>query len=200
MSNTAAEMMDAIFDVAGDTLPPGYPFALWQALVCHAPVLASEQSVGVIPLRTTVSDEGMLLPKRAKLTLRLPAALTTQVATLSGLHLEIEGNALRLGNLKFRPIQAYPTLHAHLVNTDEDEVSFINSVSAQLAELNINAKLICGMRNQLASATRTISGFSLVIHDLKPDASLRLQYNGLGADRNFGCGIFVPHKAITDLD
>lgn len=200
MTDTAAEMMDAVFDVSGDTLPASYAFALWDALTRHAPMLLNEQSVGVIPLRTTISEAGMLLPKRAKLTLRLPAALTAEISSLSGSRLDIEGGALQLGSLKLRPIQAYPTLHAHLVNTNDDEMDFLNGVSTRLAELNISAKLICGMRNRMACATRTISGFSLVIHDLKPDASLRLQYTGLGADRQYGCGIFIPYKAITDLD
>ncbi len=200
MTDLQADMIDAIFDIAGDTLPSSYPFALWESLANHAPVLNSDQSIGVIPLRTTASEAGMLLAKRAKLTLRLPQALAAHAASLSGLQLEIEGCALQLGSLKLRAIQAYPTLHAHLVKTDDDEVSFLKEVSARLAELNINAKLICGMHNQLTSTERTISGFSLVIHDLKPDASLRLQYTGLGADRNLGCGIFVPYKAITDLD
>jgi len=39
-----------------------------------------------------------------------------------------------------------------------------------------------------------------VIHDLKPEASLRLQYTGLGSDRRYGCGVFVPYKVITGLD
>lgn len=200
MTNPLAEMIDAVFDLKGDTLPSGYPFALWDSLVSHAPVLKNDHSVGVIPLRTTMSEAGMLLPKRAKLTLRLPTELSSQASTLSGLQLEIGNSSLHLGSLKFRAIQAYPTLHAHLVNTDEDEISFLNGVSARLGELGIDAKMICGMRNHMISTDRKISGFSLVIHELKPDASLRLQYLGLGADRQYGCGIFIPYKVISDLD
>lgn len=193
-------MLDVVFDVSGDTLPPNYPFALWHSLLSHAPFLSSDPAVGVIPLRTTFSAEGMLLPKRSKLVLRLPGTLAAQASALSGVRLEIATGALQLGNFKLRPIQAYPTLHASLVNSDADEVSFLAEVSARLAELNIAAKLICGMRTHLTSAAHSISGFSLVIHDLKPDASLHLQYTGLASQRNFGCGIFLPHKTITDLD
>jgi len=79
-------------------------------------------------------------------------------------------------------------------------VQFLAEVSARLSELQITAKLICGMRNTMRSPDHLIQGFSLVIHDLKPDASLRLQYAGLGAERRYGCGIFIPYKTITDLD
>jgi CRISPR-associated protein Cas6 len=195
-----AEMIDAVFDVSGDTISTSYPLDLWESLVRCMPNLEIDQSIGVIPLRTTASEAGMLLPKRAKLTLRLPTELSTQVATLSGLSLDIGNSSLQLGSFKLRAIQPYPTLHAHLVNTEEDEVSFVKEVHERLDRLGIiNAKLICGLRNRLAFSTFTISGFSLVIHDLKPEDSLRLQYIGLGADRRYGCGIFVPYKVISDL-
>jgi CRISPR-associated protein Cas6 len=192
-------MIDVLFDVSGDTIPSSYPFSLWESLVKHAPVLGSDQSVGVMALRTSVSDAGMLIPKRAKLTLRLPVALSTQVSSLSGLDIDIEGRKIQLGGHKLRPILAFPTLHSHLVNTDEDELDFLEEVSTRLAEFGINGKLICGLRNQLASTEQKITGFSLVVHDLKPEASIRLQYTGLGAARRYGCGIFVPYKVITDL-
>ena len=100
-------MIDAVFDVSGDTLPSSYPFALWESLVRLAPMFENDQTIGVIPLRTTASEAGMLIPKRAKLTLRLPAALSTQASSLSGLNLAIEKSTLLLGNLKLRPIQAF---------------------------------------------------------------------------------------------
>jgi CRISPR-associated protein Cas6 len=201
MTQVAAEMIDAVYDVSGGTLPVDYAFPLWEALLQHAPALGTDEMVGVIPLRTSVSDEGMLLPKRAKLTVRLPAALAEHSSSLSGRQLDMNGRTLQLGAGKLRPIQAFTTLHAHLVaSSDENEERFLEGVLARLAELNIAGKLICGLHNVMTAPDRTIHGYSLVIHDLKPEASLRLQYIGLGADRRFGCGIFVPYKTISDLD
>ena len=200
MADVMPEMIDAVFDVSGDMLPASYPYPLWKALASYVPALLEDETVGVIPLRTAASEAGMLLPKRAKLVLRLPTALAVYVDALSGQQLDIESGTLQLGTGKLRQIQPYSTLHAHLVITDKDEVPFLDNVTMRLAELGIAGKLICGMRNRLSSPDRMIHGYSLVIHDLKPDASLRLQYTGLGADRRFGCGIFVPYKVITDLD
>ena len=59
--------------------------------------------------------------------------------------------------------------------------------------------MICGKRLSVSGSQRSIDGYSLVLHDLKPEASLHLQYAGLGEDRQFGCGIFVPYKVITGL-
>lgn len=194
------EMTDAVFDVSGDIIPPIYQFALWDALVHHVPVLAEDPLTGVVPLRTSASAAGMLLAKRSKLVLRLTQSLADNFNQLAGKRLEITGCTLQLGPGKLRKIQAYPTLHAHLVASDKDEVAFLQDVKARLSELGIEGKLLCGMRNTLAAADRTIHGYSLVIHDLKPDDSLRLQYAGLGAYRRYGCGIFIPYKVITDLE
>lgn len=193
-------MIDAVFDAGGDTLPVSYPFALWQALLRHVPELEAEALAGVLPLRTAESEAGRLLPRRAKLVLRLPSALAEQAAALSGRQLDIEGHALSLGALRLREIQPHSTLHAHLVAGAADETEFMREVEARLAELGVACKLICGLRTTMAGPERTLSGYSLVAHDLKPEASLRLQYFGLGAGRQFGCGIFVPYKAITGLE
>ena len=199
MSESIAEMIDAVFDISCDLVPADYPFALWNALIQHLPTLQNEACVGVVPLRTACSEAGMLLPKRSKLVLRLTASLAAEYTCLTGQPLNIGDHTLQLGSGKLRKIQAYPTLHAHLVIGVDDEVKFLKDVTEQLTGLGITGKLLCGMRNTLLAPDRVIQGYSLVIHDLKPDDSLRLQYTGLGADRRFGCGIFVPYKVITDL-
>ncbi len=40
---------------------------------------------------------------------------------------------------------------------------------------------------------------SLMVADLSPDQSVHLQQIGLGPGRNFGCGLFVPHKGIKPV-
>lgn len=197
--NKIPEMIDMIFDLDGGILPAAYPFALWAALLRHVPRLADEKSVGVLPLRVTENIQGMLLPKRAKLTLRLPAALVKHAAALSGQQLDVAGSILNLGAVKTRPIQPSPTIHAQLVASAGDEVLFMGGIDARLSEMGISGKLICGKRRTINGDRQTIHGYSLVVHDLKPEASVQLQYVGLGEARQFGCGIFVPYKVISGL-
>ena len=199
-------MIDLVFELDGGTLPAAYPFALWEALINHVPQLAEERFAGVLPLRAAENDAGMLLPKRAKLVLRLPMALASRAAALSGQQLGLaqiplrSGEySLRLGKSKLRPIQPYPTLHARLVTGATDELMFMEDIKTQLSGMAIAAGLICGKRHTLSGARQTIHGYSLVIHDLKPEASLQLQYAGLGEFRQFGCGIFLPYKTISGL-
>ena len=194
------DMIDLMFDLDGGNLPAAYRFALWTALLRLVPHLAEEKLVGVLPLRSTVNNQGMLLAKRAKLVMRIPQTLAESAASsLTGQQLDIAGNNLRLGTAKTRPIQPYPTIHAELVTGSSDEVLFVEDIRKQMGELGVAGKLICGKRLSVSGGRGPIHGFSLVLHDLKPEASLQLQYAGLGDDRQFGCGIFVPYKVITGL-
>jgi CRISPR-associated protein Cas6 len=196
----ARGMIDLVFDLGGEALSAGYPFALWAELVRHVPQLADDTAAGVLPLRTAESGEAMLLPKRAKLVLRLPQALAGHAAALSGRQLDVGDGVLRLGAGKLREIQPHVTLQAQLVAGADDEIEFMKGVAAELAALGIEGNLICGMRRSLSDGQRTIHGYGLVIHDLRPEESLRLQCTGLGADRHLGCGIFIPYKVISGLD
>ena len=40
-------------------------------------------------------------------------------------------------------------------------------------------------------------GFSVLLHGVGPELSLRLQERGLGELRLQGCGIMVPYKSIA---
>jgi CRISPR-associated protein Cas6 len=200
MTNNTPEMIDMVFDLEGGTIPAAYPFALWEALARRVPQLAEDGSVGILPLRGTGNTEGLLLPKRAKLVMRLPTALAGSAATrLAGQQLDIAGSAVRLGAAKTRPIHPFPTIHAQLVMGASDEVLFVESIQAQLGEMKIKGNLICGKRHSISDNRQSFHGYSLVVHDLKPEASLHLQFVGLGENRQFGCGIFVPSKVISGL-
>ena len=200
MDKLPCTMIDMMFELKGEALPASYPFALWDELVRCAPQLAHNDSVGILPLRTVPSGENMLLPKRAKLAIRLPQALAEIVSVLTGRELDISGNKLRLGACQPRPIQPHPTLHAQLVIGTDDEAGFLKERQADLEAMNIQGRLICGKRQTLSDNSHTLTGHSLVIYDLAPSASLHLQHAGLGAGRHFGCGIFMPYKIISGLE
>ena len=194
------DMVDIAFNLQGGYVPSSYPFALWQEVVRCLPWLSEEPSAGILPLRGSVSGGGLLLPQRAKLVLRLPAAREQQAGLLSGQQLNVEFSVLSVGEARIRPLQPHPTLHAQLVVSTEREDVFLAGIARQLSEMGIACKWICGKPHTIADAGHSISGYSLVLHDLKPDKSLQLQSTGLGGERRFGCGIFVPYKAITGLD
>lgn len=200
MKTIVTEMIDMVFDLSGETPPPSYPFELWKELLRRLPQLAETKNVGVLPLRLPANSDGMLLQKRAKLILRVPGNIADEaVGSLAEQPITVEGRQLRLGKAMKRTIQSYPTIHAQMVEGASDEVLFMDDINAQLEALGVSGNLICGKPGTLTNAQQSIHGFSLVIHDLKPDASLKLQYAGLGGSRQLGCGIFIPYKVISGL-
>lgn len=194
------DMIDLVFDLKGSFVPDGYAFELWNELVRILPRLDAEDLAGIIPLRGSINREGLLLAQRTKLVLRLPVKFSMQAEVLSGQELNVGNEVLRVGDMIRRSIQPYPTLHAHLVESAKEEGFFLDDVSNRLQELRITCKWICGKRHRIMGAGQSLSGYSLVLHDLKPGESLQVQSVGLGGSRKFGCGIFVPYKSISGLD
>ena len=193
-------MVDVAFDLEGSRVPNGYAFALWNELVRILPWLDAVDAAGVVPLRGAESDEGILLAKRSKLVLRLPAGMAGQAAALSGRELDLGSGALKVGMAVQRSLQPVATLHSHLVESAGEEEIFLGKMASELAEMEVSCKWICGRSGNISVGGRSLSGYSLVLHDLKPEQSLRVQRAGLGGSRRFGCGIFMPYKTISGLD
>jgi len=200
MNEDAGAMAEIVYDLKGGTLPGEYAFVLWQELVRALPWLETEEQAGLLPLRGSRSGGDLLLPQRAKLVLRLPQRLVPQARQLSGRELEVAGHVLQVGAVRERPLLAHPTLHAHLVASSSGENEFLEEVAERLRELEIPCKCICGKRVELRAGERAISGYSLVVYELNLEGSLRLQQTGLGGERRYGCGLFIPYKEISSLD
>lgn len=194
------DMTDVLFDLEGGFLPRGYGFPLWKAISALLPWLEDQRQAGILPLKGSPSGEHLLLPKRAKLALRIPGQFAQTAMALCGKTLDVDGTPLKIGSGRQKAIEPYPTLHAQIVESTKNETDFIDDVSKNLAEMQISCKLICGKHQTLKHGKDVVSGYSLVVHDLKPAESIRLQYWGLGDHRHFGCGLFVPHKTIAGLE
>lgn len=194
------DMIDIVFDLDGSSVPEYYPFILWAELIRCLPWLKEESNAGVHPLRGSSSGENILLSKRTKLILRLPVESAAQAETLSGQKLSIGGNVLVVGKAKQRPFQAATTLHAYIVESNLNEEAFLADMRQQLQSMNVSCNLICDKHRKISDGKQTLQGFGLVLHDLKLPISVQIQGKGLGGARHFGCGIFVPFKAISVLD
>lgn len=193
-------MIDVVFDLEGSTVPENYPFRLWSELTRVLPALQDEENAGVIPLRGSVNEGVLLLPRRSKLILRVPIEAEARVSALSGNQLDIGNHIVKIGACKSRPLQASPTLHTWMVQSELGEIDFVEAMRQELQAMQIKANLICDKYRELKDGENTLRGFGLVLHDLKPQASVDIQAKGLSGARHWGCGIFVPFKAITGLE
>jgi len=192
-------IVDMVFSISGISIPRDHGFMLWRELRICLPWLDAEAHAAIHAVRgAPANDDTLLLTKRASLVLRLPESRIADAQSLTGQQLNLDGCMLQIGSARNRPLLAYPTLYSHLVSTgSEDETDFLDDVAAQLEQINLACKFMCGKRRALQAEQAVIFGYSLMLYDLTPELSILLQQIGLGGHRKLGCGIFIPHKSIA---
>lgn len=189
-------MLDVVFDLAGRCAPADYAYALRNEVARVLPWMEDEPLAGIHPLRGARTDYGLLLlPRRAKLVLRVPAPRTADALALAGKTLTIGAHTLTVGPGRARELRPYGAMYAHYVVAEsDDEERFLAAVDAAVSSLGIACKPVCGKRDAICAGARALTTFSLMLHEMDPDDSLVLQRVGLGAERLLGCGVFVPHR------
>jgi CRISPR-associated protein Cas6 len=194
----SGDIVDVVFPLSGESVALDYADLLLQALLARLPWLADEAAAGVHPLgAVSPGDHVLYLAKRAKLALRLPAERVDATRVLTGERLDL-GGEVAVGAASVRPLTPFRTLYSSFVTVGEaDEYAFLDACGAQLKAMAIVAETICGKPRHGAGSHGQWHGFSLMLHGLNEDQSLRLQREGLGFERKRGCGIFIPHKSIA---
>ena len=92
------------------------------------------------------------------------------------------------------------SLNAKLTGEDLAETGFMRAAAAHLEKIDIRPKkMLCGRMTSIATPARMLQTRSLMLADLTVGQSVLLQQHGLGAERKLGCGLFLPHKGINDL-
>ena len=189
---------DVVFAIAGTSLPAEHAYALWREIVGWLPWFENEPGAGIHPLRAAPgTGESVLLARRAKLVLRVPRERLPDALALAGRSLAI-GTGLEVGAPVERPLRPWATLHAQRVALGVvDEVAFGDEIMRRLAAQGVRGECMTGRRRMQRAGARDIEGYSVVLHGLRPEDSLRVQSEGIGADRALGWGIFIPHKSIA---
>jgi len=198
-SDGGGDAVDIVFELEGKNLAGDYSFALMREIGRRLPWLESEPEAGIHPLRSAKTDAGaLLLPRRAKLVLRLPQRRVPESMALCGQELSVGRHSLKVGAAKLRRLLPYGTLYAHFVTAaNDDEQSFLKDIASRLQALQTPCELVCGKRRILHADTQEIVGYSLMLHGLGLEHSVLVQRVGLGDNRMLGCGIFVGHKSVA---
>jgi CRISPR-associated protein Cas6 len=197
-------LIDLQFDLVGTTIPADSALLLDTAVRAILPWLGEDGGAGIQPLKgaeTNAGDTVLNINRRTKLYMRVPRARVADVETLIGQALDLAGHSLQLGKFKTRAFSPFGNLYAHFVDTGSDtEEQFVQDVMQILdGHYQLRCGFICGKRQTLQSAAGLVSGHSLMLHDVPPHKSLRLQDEGMGRNRLLGCGIFIPHKSIAPV-
>lgn len=195
----AGEMVDLAFALRGAAIAPDYADDLWRELSRCLPWLAEDDAVAVHPLAGVSVGQGTLyLSSRSRLILRLSMARAEATRTLIGQCLDLGGKA-EVGQATMRRLVPAPVLYSSfVVYGPAEESEFLVAAGKELEGLGFGSpRLICGKARHAAAAAGEHHGFSLMVHGLKIEDSLRLQRTGLGGQRKRGCGIFVQHKSVV---
>lgn len=199
MTSLADVAVDAVFPLSGQDLPRDHGQALQIALCVQFPWLAFDAIAAVHPIKLVPGngDQG-LLSRRAKLILRVAMSRMSELMAQTGIELPVAGCQLRLGPAHARDLHPHTTLYAYKVAASGAcEIAFMDAVNSELDRLSIGGERVCGKHDQMMLSGQLTDTFSLMVHALPPDQSLRLQQQGLGPYRLLGCGVFVPHKSAA---
>lgn len=197
---TMSEVVDVAFALKGLTIPADHGLSLFRLLAERLDWLEAEAAAGVHPIRGARSGSGaaeLYVGGRGRLMMRLPRGRAGQAYALSGARLAL-GEGIEVGEAQLRTLFAHGTLYSHFVAMGTpDEAAFERGVSAELQDTGIECKVVCGKACRARGEESERFGFSLMLHGLSPEHSLRVQEAGLGAGRKLGCGIFVPHRSAA---
>ncbi len=214
--NGADDVVDVLFALQCRALPVDHAYALSRALLEAVPWLATaEAAIHTIHVAGSQNgwerpshsvDEELLLSRRTKLSIRVPEERVADLKhALEGHTYRIGDSKLSVGTGKPRRLSKETTLFARYVSAPADldpagldEDAFLRWAAETLkAQLDVRVrKALCGKQTDLSTPDGPIATRSLLLADLKPEESLRLQQQGLGPHRLMGCGIFIPHKGI----
>jgi CRISPR-associated protein Cas6 len=202
-------VVDLIFKIRCSTLPVDHAWALSEAIHQALPWFADEPRSGIHLIygadsgngweRPNDGDETLYLSRRTPLILRLPKERVEDASVLTGMQLDIAGNALHVGEAHTRFLGMTTTLYCRHVATQEDmtEDAFLKSAVDQLQALNLRfKKVLCGKGTTFSTPEGPLQTLSLMVAGLSLDDAVTLQELGLGPLRSRGFGLFVPHKTV----
>ena len=135
---------------------------------------------------------------RARVVRRHPPPRLDDALALVGRSLRLGAETLQVGAGKPWPITPADTVYARLVIAGPaEEQPFADALGALLRAFGAACEVVLGKPRALATREGVRRGFSVLLHGMTPELSLRLQERGLGELRLQGCGIVVPYKSIA---
>ena len=207
------DVVDLAFKFSGPTLPLDHAHALSTELLSALPWLDEEVHAGVHLIHGAASGNGWYRPedpstellhlsRRCRMRLRVPSHRLDDARELTGNTLDVAGHAIKVGEATVYKLTSLSTLFARYVITDAavDEGEFLEQAAEQLQDLDISArKMLGGIAHSMQFPDGPVHTRSLMVAELEPEQSVRLQQIGLGPGRTFGCGLFLPHKGIKPV-
>ena len=203
------DVFDLVFKLRGENLDIDHAHALSQALQQHLDDETCAR-IGVHGINMAASGNGwnrpeqidaeLPLSRRARLVIRVRQDDSDAVKQITNKTLRLGKQSLDVGASSIRKLSSLSTMYARAVCCDREQLEddFLQDVSEQLNAIGIKvSKMICGRSGAVRVGDEVIFTRALLVAELKPEESVRLQQQGVGEGRLLGCGLFVPHKGIA---
>lgn len=203
------DVIDLVFKIRGRRLDIDHAHALAEALQRHLNEDACAR-IGVHGIWLAGSGNGwnrpeqidaeLPLSRRARLIIRVRRNDSEAVMQITDQTLQLGSQAVEIGTSSIRKLSSMSTMYARAIRCDraQSEDDFLQEVAARLEAMGIHvSKMICGRSGAIRAADEIIFTRALLVADLKPEESVRLQQRGVGEGRLLGCGLFVPHRGIA---
>lgn len=208
------EVVDISFELECKNLPLDHALALSSSIQNALPWFAEEELAGLHLIHVAESGNGWMRPedpenevlclsRRTRMTLRIPKHRIDDAHELSSQTLDIDGYELTIKQGKIKELSSLSPLFARYVITEksQDEDLFLQNCAQIIESMGIPvSKLLAGKQNKMRMDAGYVFTRSLMIADLIARHAVKLQQEGIGPGRKFGCGLFVPQKGIKALN
>ncbi len=193
------DRVDLSFRIAGLTVPLDHGYALFGAVARVLGDIHKADWLAIHPMNGVPSSNQTLAlhPTHAALTLRVIPSQIPLTLALAGKTLELRGHRFNVGTPSVYALKPSDSLTARMVVVKgfTEPEPFNGAVKRKLEELGVTAKIEIGRRRIAHIANDRIVGFGLTLRELADEASLRVQYAGIGGRQRMGCGVFLPLRA-----
>jgi len=207
------DVVDLVYKLDCKSLPLDHAKALSDAIHNALPWFGDEARAGLHLIHVAESGNGwyrpedpenevLCLSRRTRMTLRVPKHRIDDAHSLTGQTLDIAGFELLVGEATVKPLSALPTLFSRYViaSDNQDEHAFLSHMAGMLHEMAIPVKkLMAGKQHRMQLHEGLVFTRSLMVADLTPEDAIKLQQEGIGPGRKFGCGLFLPQKGIKPV-
>lgn len=207
------EVLDLSFAIRCKQLPIDHAWELSRAICRALPWFEHEALAGLHTIHVADNgngwlrpedNQGLLIPsRRTRLELRLPKHRIQAAKQLTGQTLSWGAYQIEVGEAKEKAFSNAAALFARYVISaeTESEIDFLQRMATEIKQLTdfTIKKMLCGRSYHLYTSTGYRLTRHLMLADLDNQISIHLQQIGLGAGRQYGCGLFIPHKSIKTL-
>ena len=206
-----SDMAELSFPVNCRELPYDHAYELSSEILNLIPQIKNDKRNSIQTLHGPMSGNGWVRPdseniplsKRAKLIMRINKNQIDDIKDIEGKEIKLFGNSLKIGISKVKNFLIVKDLFCRFVISDNkiSEDDFLEKIQMELRNFNVNIKkALCGRSMTINFGKKTVYTRSLMIADLSKEESLKLQEEGVGGEKLYGCGIFLPHKSIDAVN